>query len=116
MLSTEANSRLGECNYRAGVMGVECTVFRWFGRGACPGTPRRYGVRARPETPHSATRRTLKPGASFSQGVRLILRHVTVTFSTPQTQLCFERLKSKGEKECITERNNRTFLRSWPTI
>src|SRR5215813_6467100 len=45
--------------------------------------PRRVGVQARPETPHSATRQTLKPGASFSQGVRLILRHVAVKFSTP---------------------------------
>jgi hypothetical protein len=98
MLSTEANSRLGECNYRAGVMGVECTVFRWFERGACPGTPRRYGVCARPETPHSATRRTLKPDASFSQGVRLILRHVTVTFSTPQTPFVLQDQSAKERK------------------
>jgi hypothetical protein len=51
--------------------------------GHCPETPRRFGVRARPETPHSATRQTLKPDASFSQGGRWILRHVTVAFSTP---------------------------------
>jgi transposase len=42
--------------------------------GRCPETPRRIGVQARPETPHRATRQTLKPGASFSQGVRWILR------------------------------------------
>jgi hypothetical protein len=29
--------------------------------------------------------------------------------------ICFARSKRKGEKECITERNNRTFRRSWPT-
>jgi hypothetical protein len=29
--------------------------------------------------------------------------------------ICFARSKSKGEKECITERNNRTFRRNWPT-
>jgi hypothetical protein len=40
-------------------------------------------VQWRPEKPHSATRQILKPGASFSQGVRLILLQVAVTFSTP---------------------------------
>src|SRR4030095_2268319 len=49
----------------------------------CPERPRSVGVQARPETPHSATRQTLKSGASFSQGGRLTLRHVAVTFSTP---------------------------------
>src|SRR5215471_7085273 len=29
--------------------------------------------------------------------------------------ICFAGSKRKGEKVCITERNNRTFLRSWPT-
>jgi hypothetical protein len=56
--------------------------FARLGAGLCPETPRRLGVQARPETPHSATRQTQKPGASFSQGGRWILRHVTVTFST----------------------------------
>src|SRR5262247_3887353 len=56
-----------------------------------------------------------KADASFSQGVRLILRRVTVTFPTPQTPFVFARSKRKGEKECITKRNNRTFRRRWPT-
>src|SRR5215471_12712637 len=56
-----------------------------------------------------------KADASFSQGVRLILRSVIVTFPTPQTPFVFARSKRKGEKECIAKRNNRTFRRSWPT-
>jgi hypothetical protein len=29
--------------------------------------------------------------------------------------ICFARSKRKGEKECITKRDNRTFRRNWPT-
>jgi len=46
----------------------------------------------------ATSRRTLKPGASFSQGVRLILRHVTVTFSTPQTQFVLQDKRAKERK------------------
>jgi hypothetical protein len=73
-------------------------AFRQFRCGYCPETPRGFGVQARPETPHSAINQTLKPGASFSQGVRLILRHVTVTFSTPQTPFVLQDQRAKERK------------------
>ncbi len=37
-------------------------------------------------------------GASFSQGVRLILRHVTVTFSTSQTPFVLQDQSAKERK------------------
>jgi len=66
--------RANEMQLRRRIDSVECGAFRRFGREQCPGTPRRFGVQARPETPHSVTRQILKPGASFSQGGRWILR------------------------------------------
>jgi hypothetical protein len=39
-------------NYGAEMTGVEYRTFRRFWPGACPETPRGFGVQACPETPH----------------------------------------------------------------
>src|SRR5215471_7270434 len=98
--------------------------------GQCPEIPQVLGCRRAPKRhAGSAARRgcwtsqeNLKGAqicanadARFSQGGRLILRRVTVTFPTPQTPFVFARSKPKGETECITKRNNRTFRRNWQT-
>jgi hypothetical protein len=78
--------RLGSRNYRADMTVLTAGHFAGLGVGIVPKLSAGF-AQARPEMPYSATsRRIFKPGASFSQGVRLILRSVTVTFSTPQTR------------------------------
>jgi len=90
--------RPGSCNYRADMTVLTVRHFIGLGVGIVPKHPTGF-VQARPEMPHSATsRRTLKPGASFSQGVRLILRHVTVRFSIPQTQFVLQDQRAKERK------------------
>src|SRR5262245_10252706 len=80
----------------------------------CPETPRGLGVQACPET-HTARQGKLSSLAQvFLKGADGYCACDCDVIDNAN-DICFARSTRKGEKECITERNNRTFRRNWPT-
>ena len=95
--------------------GVDFRAFPRVGRGHCPETPHRFCVGASRNASQCNKSTNSQAGRKFfSRGLIDTAACEGDVFDTANT-ICFARSKSKGEKECITELNNRTFRRNWPT-
>ncbi len=97
--------------------------FAGFGVGQCPEIPQHWECERVPECPTGFPAQEKRKGAQIraKAGRKFFSRSPIDTASYDRdvfdtaNAICFARSKRKGEKECLTKRNNRTFRRRWPT-
>ena len=98
--------QLGSCNYRADMTVLTVGHFAGMGVGIVPKYPTGFCVVASRNASQRNKSTSSQAGRKFfSRGPIDTAACDRDVFNTANA-ICFARSKSKGEKECITERNN----------